>query len=245
MGLIGSIFGGAIGFTLGGPIGGILGAVVGHKLGDGAGGRIADARQQAQAAFFVTTFSMLAKLAKADGHVSDEEIALVRDFMRNQLRLSPQDQNYAIEIFRKAKESPDSFEDYAHQFASIFAAEPRMREVMLDLLVRLAAADGTVHPNEEKMLRAAARIFQMGESALDGLLAGRGGDPSRHYAVLGISPSASPEEIKKRYRHLVAEYHPDKIIGKGLPQEFVELAETRFKEIQAAYEEIKTQRGIH
>jgi len=244
VGLIGSIFGGAIGFSLGGPIGGILGAVVGHKLGEGASSRIADAKQQAQAAFFVTTFSMLAKLAKADGRVSDEEIALVRDFMRTQLRLSPQDQNYAIEIFRKAKDSPNSFEDYAQQFASIFAAEPHMREVMLDLLVRLAAADGTVHPNEEKMLRAAARIFQMGEGAVDGLLSGRGGDPSRFYAVLGVSPSASPEEIKARYRHLVAEYHPDKIIGKGLPQEFVELAETRFKEIQEAYEEIKSQRGM-
>lgn len=244
MGLIGSIFGGAIGFTLGGPIGGLLGAVVGHKLGEGAGGKIADAKQQAQAAFFVTTFSMLAKLAKADGRVSDEEIALVRDFMQNQLRLSPQDQNYAIEIFRRAKESPDRFEDYAQQFATIFAAEPRMYEVMLDLLVRLAAADGQVHPSEEKMLRAAARIFRMDAHALDGMLAGKGGDPSRHFAVLGLEPSATPEEIKTRYRHLVSEYHPDKIIGKGLPQEFVELAETRFKEIQAAYEEIKSQRGL-
>ena len=244
MGLMGSIFGGAIGFSLGGPLGALLGAAVGHKLGEGARGKVADLRQQAQAAFFITSFSMLAKLAKADGQVSDEEIDLVKRFMKDQLRLSAEDQDYAIEIFRKAKDSDDTFEDYALQFAQIFAGEPRMREIMLDLLVRLAAADGVVHPQEEEMLRAAARIFQMGENSFDELLQGRGGDPNRHFAVLGVAPSATDAQIKSRYRHLAVEYHPDKIIGKGLPREFVELAETRFKEIQDAYEEIKQQRGM-
>jgi len=165
--------------------------------------------------------------------------------MREQLRLSPEDERYAIEIFRNAKDSPHSFEDFARQFAQVFSSQPRMREIMLDLLVRLAAADGTVHPAEESLLRRAAEIFGLGEELLEGVLGRHPADPSRHYAVLGLSAAASDQEIKARYRQLVVQYHPDKIMAKGLPPEFVELAQKRFTEIQAAYEAICAARGLH
>ncbi len=244
MGLMGGIFGGSIGFALGGPIGGMLGAVIGHKLGEGAGSKIADAKQQAQAAFFVTTFSMLAKLAKADGQVSQDEIAMVSRFMRDELGLSSDDQQIAQKIFNEAKDSDDSFEDYARQFAQIFGADPRMRGVMLDLLTRLAAADGHVHPAEEEMLRSAAHIFGLSGHDFEDMVASRGKDSRHNYATLGLPVDASEDEIKSKYRRLVTEYHPDKVIAKGLPEEFVELAETKFREIQEAYEAIKKERGM-
>lgn len=244
MGLMGGIFGGTIGFALGGPLGGIVGAVLGHKLGEGARSKVADAKQQAQAAFFVTTFSMLAKLAKADGQVSRDEIAMVSRFMRDELGLSSEDQKFAQEIFNAAKDSDDSFEDYARQFAQIFGADPRMRAIMLDLLTRLAAADGHVHQNEEEMLRSAAHIFGLSGHSFDDMVASRGKDRRHYYATLGLPVDASDDEIKSKYRRLVVEYHPDKVVSKGLPEEFVELAETKFREIQEAYEAIKKERGM-
>ncbi len=253
MGLMGGIFGGAVGLSLGGPVGAIIGAIVGHKLGERAH-RISDATersatgaqgiQEAQVVFFVTTFSMLAKMAKADGRVSEEEIELIQDFMQGQLGLSAEDRRYAIEIFRRAKDSPQSFDDFARQFAEVFSSQKGMREVMLDLLVRLAAADGTIHPAEERMLRRAAEIFGLGDAVLDQVLGRWSEDISRHYAILGISPDASDEEIRSRYRRLVVQYHPDKIIAQGLPEEFVELAQRRFQEIQQAWEAVSHQRGI-
>jgi DnaJ like chaperone protein len=244
MGLMGGIFGGTIGFALGGPLGGMLGAVIGHKLGEGARAKIADAQQQAQAAFFITTFSMLGKLAKADGQVSRDEIVMVSRFMRDELGLSPDDQLHAQKIFNEAKNSPDGFEDYARQFATIFGADPRMRAVMLDLLTRLAAADGQVHPAEEEMLRQAAHIFGLSGHTFDDMVASRGKDVRRHYATLGLPVDASEDEIKSKYRRLVVEYHPDKVVSKGLPEEFVELAEKKLREIQEAYEAIKQERGM-
>ena len=269
MGLMGSIFGGAIGFSLGGPVGAVLGAIVGHRLGESATGagmervggsragrmgngawggraeRVADAQQQAQAVFFVTTFSMLAKMAKADGRVSPEEIEVVQEFMRIQLHLAPEDERYAEEIFRQAKNSPDSFDDFARQFAQVFSGQARMREIMLDLLVRVAAADGVIDPAEREMLGRAASIFGVEDATLRGIVDRRAKDSSRHYAILGLSPSASNDELKSRYRKLVTQYHPDKIIAKGLPQEFIELAEKRFTEIQEAYEALREQRRMH
>ncbi|MCL1595421.1 MAG: DnaJ domain-containing protein, partial [Actinomycetia bacterium] len=146
-------------------------------------------------------------------------------------------------MFNEAKDSDDSFEDYARQIAQIFGADPRMRGVMLDLLTRLAAADGHVHPAEEEMLRNAPHIFGLSGHDFEDMVASRGKDFRHNYATLGLPVDASEDEIKSKYRRLVTEYHPDKVIAKGLPEEFVELAETKFREIQEAYEAIKKERG--
>lgn len=258
MGLMGSIFGGAVGLALGGPLGALAGAAIGHGVGE-MSGRAAAPHEEAQAAFFLSTFSLLARMAKADGRVSQEEIALVDRFMREQLRLSGENLEHARRVFRAAKDSPEPFGAYARQFAHVFAADASMRLSMLDLLARLAMADGRLHENERAHYREAAEAFGVPAADAERLLrqygagpqpgrgrgaaAGPGRDP-RPYAVLGVEPDADDAAVKARYRKMVAEYHPDKIVAKGLPEEFVDFAKQRFQEIQSAWEQIREERGL-
>ncbi len=255
MGLMGSILGGMVGLALGGPLGAIAGAALGHGLGEqipgnaklgrmeGPGPRAGNPQEQAQAAFFLSTFSMLAKMARADGRVSESEIALTRTFMRQELQLDPTAEQLAVRVFRAAKESPTPFEEFARQFYSLFHREAQMLHAMLDMLVRLAMADGELHPGERELLQQAAEIFGIGLEGFEQILGTQSEDFTRHYATLGLGPDASFEEVRSAYRKKVTEYHPDKVVAKGLPEEFVHFAETRFREIQEAYEAIRAKEG--
>jgi DnaJ like chaperone protein len=239
MGLMGSLFGGALGFALGGPLGAILGAAIGHGVSGGVGIPHLDRQQQAQTAYFVSVFSMLAKMARADGRVSQSEIDMVTQFMRQDLRLDAEAEQAAVKIFRAARDSPASFEQFAQQFHQIFQTDRDMLYSMLDLLHRLAAADGQVTADERRLLAEAARIFGLQEDEARHVVGDLPTDLDKHYAVLGLDRSATKDEVRSRYRKLVADNHPDKIIAKGLPEEFVAFAHQRFREIQEAYEAIQ------
>ena len=262
MGLMGSLIGGAVGFALGGPLGAVAGAVFGGMTGQRT--RPMTGHERSQATYFISVFSMLAKMARADGVVTQQEIDLVRAAMRGEMQLDDRSEKAAIKIFQAAKESPIGFEAFAQQFADTFSDDPEVVHSMLDLLTRLAMADGELHPGERRLLERAVGIFRldprraqhifaqhgaMGAKSRGG--AGSGARPSRapaarkaSYDVLGVDADASDTQIRSSYRKLVSEFHPDKIIAKGLPDEFVKFAETRFREIQEAYEEIKRERGM-
>lgn len=252
MSWMGKFLGGAIGLALAGPLGAIAGAVVGHMLDQAAVGEVSvgDRREpftpleDAQMLFFVATFSMLGKLARVDGRVTPEEITTLEAFMSRDLRLSPESRGVAVDIFQTAKASPEPFEAFARQFAGAFHHQPQILEFMLDLLMRLAAADGPVNPAEEHMIRAAAGLFGVDAAAYQRLVARHGGAGTDPYAVLGCAPSDSNETIKKNYRKLVKEFHPDRIASKGLPEEFTHFAGEKFREIQKAYEAVEKLRGL-
>ncbi len=249
MGWIGKFLGGTIGFALGGPLGAIAGATFGHFYDQTSQELIADRSspsqiEGAQMTFFVAVFSMLAKLAKADGRVSAEEIATIERFMEEELRLSAQSRQVAIRIFHAASESNDTFQDYAHQFYLHFRYYPQLIEFMIDILFRLAAADGRMTSPEETLLRSATRLFHLHDSVFEGLKARHFGRGPSHFEVLGCTAEDDDDVIKGRYRQLVKEYHPDRIASKGLPEEFIKVAEEKFREIQTAYEAIKKERGL-
>lgn len=251
MGVMGKLVGGTIGFAMGGPLGAIAGAVFGHafdKSGDLDDDReidyISAGNQTAQLTFFVAAFSMLAKITRADGAVSSEEIDSVEKFMTVDLNLDPESRRVARDIFHTALNSRESFQDFAVQFYGQFRNEPRLLEVMIDIMLRVSVADGNLSSAEEALIGSAVGIFNMGDANYQRLKSKYVSEAVKYYAVLNCSESDSNDQIKSQYRKLVSEYHPDKIASKGLPDAFTQFANDKFREIQDAYEHIKKSRGI-
>ncbi len=249
MSWLGKIVGGALGLAFGGPLGAVLGAAVGHKFDKSeqvylTGGGNLTYDEQAQLTFFVAVFSMLAKLAKVDGRVTEEEIRSIDEFMIRDLRLNPESRRVAVDVFRSAVDSPERFESFAMQFHEQFRSQPRILEMMIDILLRVSVADGSLTSEEERLILSAVGIFNFSDSAYRNLKARYVEEADTSYAVLGCRESDSDDEVKKRYRSLVKEYHPDRIVAKGLPEEFTNLAQDKFREVQEAYEVIKRKRGF-
>ncbi len=256
MGWIGKIIGGTIGLSLGGPLGAILGTAIGHRFDksdekylEGFGGTNSGSfdynPQTREMTFFVAVFSMLAKIAKADGRISSEEISEVELFMEKDLHLDDNGKKAAINIFRAAKDSSEPFESFARQFYEAFANQRQILELMIDVLVRVGASDGMLVTEEDILIHSAARMFGFSDGEYDNIKARHNVSATDHYyAVLKCNASDDISTIKKQYRKLVSEYHPDKIMGKGLPDEFVVLANEKFREIQEAYEAVSKQRGF-
>jgi DnaJ like chaperone protein len=250
MGWLGKVVGGTIGFAIGGPIGAIAGAAFGHAFDKSEKYYYEQDRpvlshsEEAQMAFFVAAFSMMAKVVKADGRIAKEELDAVEQYMRYDLKLDPRSQQVAVNIFQTALESNQSIEDFAYQFYHQFQAQPQLLEFMVDLLLRVAVADRALSGNEESLILAVVRVFHMSNTAYNHLRSKYAQEVNKYYAVLGCSTNDSDDEIKKRYRALVREYHPDAIASKGLPEEFTKFAEDKFREIQEAYDHIRKERNI-
>ena len=250
MGWLGKIVGGTLGFALGGPLGAIAGAALGHTFDANNKQYYAEGRRQlsyheeAQMTFFVATFSMLAKVAQADGRVSPEEIQAVENFMAHELNLTPESKRFAVDIFETAINSPMAFEDFAGQFYHHFHNQPRLLDLMIDVLLRLSVADGALSGSEEKLISSAARIFGFSEQKYHEFKSRYAPDFEKYYAILGTNGRASDDEIKRQYRKLVKEYHPDTIASKGLPEEFTKFANDKFREIKEAYDVVKQERGL-
>jgi DnaJ like chaperone protein len=113
-----------------------------------------------------------------------------------------------------------------------------------DLLLQIAAADGKLHPAEETALKRIKGIFQISDHQFDNMKAVYFKELDRYYKTLNCTPQSSNEEIKSNYKKLVKDFHPDRIISKGLPEEFIDFATKRFREIQEAYDTIKQERNF-
>lgn len=243
MSWMGKILGGGIGFMFGGPIGMVFGAVLGHHAMDseGGGGGLLTTLETRQTVFFVATFSMLGKLAKADGIVNQQEIDAIDRVMRDNLRLSAQAREFAIKIFNEAKNTNQPFEAFAEQLYTAFRDAPQVLATQIDLLLVVALADSHLHQAEENLIKTAARIFQL-EGQYEQIKSrhvSSGDDIGRCYQILGSSKGDALALIKKRYRKLAMEYHPDRVQSQGMSPELASAAEDRFKEIQHAYDTLE------
>ena len=241
MSWMGKILGGGLGFMFGGPIGAVLGAAIGHHFDAGGAGLSFSQLETRQSIYFTAVFSMLGKLAKADGQVSQYEIDMIERVMRDNLRLTPDARSFAVRIFNAAKQSPDSFEDYARQMKQVFGGSPEILVSVVDLLMVVAHADGELHPEEERMIRAVVQIFGI-EAEFAGIrsrFSGVPDDVGKYYEILGCKRGDSMVVIKRAFRKLAMEYHPDRIQAKGMSPEFAAAAEEKFKEIQNARDMIE------
>ena len=253
MGWISGIIGGGVGAMIAGPLGAIIGAAIGAGMGGGQqlqqkGGFRLNQTEQRQALFFTAAYSMVGKLAKADGRVCPDEIAAIEKISKEALGMDEQTRAFAINIFTQAKDSADSFASYARQFGDLFGHDQQMCSFMLSFLFQVAMADGELHPQEEALLQEAKAAFRIPESLYQSLRSryvGHNSTPislKKHYENLEISAAASSAEIKKAYRQKATEFHPDKIEGKGLPPEFIKFANDRLAEINASYAAIMASR---
>lgn len=261
MGWIGKLIGGAMGLAIGGPLGMIAGIAFGNLFDrasqftvsqDGSADPFGSsaslsAEQQAQMVFFVGSFSMLARMATVDGRLLPEEQQKVEEFIQRDLKLDPQSRQAALRVFNAALTGGGTFEQFATQFYQNFAHESPLLELMVDILVRVAAADGVINEAEEHLINIASRIFRIPESLLQSIKRRHvsvAASPSKAYAVLGLQPDASNEEVKRAFRKLSIEFHPDTIASKGLPEEFTTFATEKFRAIQEAYDTIRKARNI-
>lgn len=216
--------------------------------------------ERSQLIFFVAAFSMLARIATSDDDkVSDAEYRKILDFIDHDLQLDSYSRAYALRVFQAALKTEGSFEDFARQFKQNFSTQEGLVLLMMDILYRVSTADGAPGTRAMEMLTAAEGIFSIPADVRESLRArylhgagGRSGSSTRTsysgdakpYEVLNITPQATDEEVRKAYRSLSREFHPDMIASKGLPPEFSKFAEAKFLEIQEAYEEIKRRRGL-
>ena len=248
MGWFGKLMFGSMGLLMGGPLGAIAGAALGHHLVDKAeesagGPRRMGYEEQSQAAYFVTMFAVLGKLAKIDGTVSQEEIAAVEHFIDG-LSIDERERQFARQVFNEAKDSPYAIDDFAMQFYQIAGGQPTVLVSFLDVLFRVATADNSWHPAEEAALKRIKDIFHVSDAQFNSIKANYVTNMDRYYKVLNCSPQSTDEEIKASYKKLVKDFHPDRIVSKGLPEEFTEFATKRFREIQEAYEHVRGERNL-
>ncbi len=247
MGWMGKLIGGTIGLVLGGPLGAVAGAAFGHAIDKNkysSSFARPSGQQKAQMTFFVGAFSMLAKLVQADGRVTDAEMSSIETIMLRDLHLDPVSRQTAVRIFNSALQSGESFDTFARQFYNEFYNQPQILELMLDILLKVAVSDGVFSREEERLLERAAEIFKFETYRYRTIKGKYVTHDSKAYSVLGVEKDSPVDEIKKAYRRLVSEYHPDKIAAKGLPEEFNKFAAEKFREIQEAYDTIRKERGF-
>ena len=239
MSLFGGIVGGFVGFTLLGPIGALVGSVVGSRMSESRTRRSNPNNFDHQVAFFAALFGCFAMISKADGVVSKEEVNKIEEFISKKFNLDKEQRNFAINIFQKAKDDNVSFEAYAKQLQSLLKQSPNSLLIFYELLFELAMADGELHPAEEKILKKVPNIFKLPNSLFKELYEKYVSNIKDYYQILGVNRNMSFPEIRKVYLKKRKEFHPDMLISKGLPEELIEKAKSKFIEIQEAYEELE------
>lgn len=200
-------------------------------------------QEQLQKAIFVSTFSMIAKMAGADGMVRKIEVEAVDRFMTNVLKLNQQRRAFAIRVFNAARSSPKTFEDFARQYKRQLQNNPEMYEWMVDVLLRISLADEVFSDAEEQILTKACEIFDVDLERCRQLVQKRAGSLiSAAYKAIGCDPEISDEDLEEHYEKLTAKYDPEKVIAMGLPEEFVEVAKAKHEAIARAYRSIIAER---
>lgn len=268
MGVWGKLVGAALGFAVGQWVGALLGGLAGHAFdqwwaeikerrrrrveADDPGLADLDAILETRRIAFATAMVVLAaKLAKVDGQVNRSEILAFRQIFD----ISDADVGDVAAIYNEAKQSPEGFQASARQVAAVFGTERIVLEELLCGLFEIAVADGPIEENELLFLREVASIFGFGPFQFEAIRARYmfSWEPRRpspapaavdHYTVLGLSRTASNDQIKQAWRALVREHHPDRLVAQGLPKEFVDKANRHLAAINAAYDRIASERGM-
>ena len=236
MSIWGSLIGGFVGFSFAGPIGALIGSMI--------GGRISSARRSGfqrnfappQQVFAIALIILTAKLAKADGYVSKEELIAIKD----KLKIPDHEIDQVGKIFNKAKKDSLGYEPYARQIAQIYRNNPAVLDEVINILFYIAEADSNVSDSETTMIKSIANIFGINDSQFEGIKESRkSSDKLNPYIVLGCNPNDDFATIRKKYLLLSKEHHPDVLVSKGVPQEVIEESKKKMRAVNAAFDQIE------
>ena len=236
MAIWGSLIGGMIGLSLGGPFGMLLGSLIGGKISRARSSSGFKSFAQPQQIFALSLIVLSAKLSKADGQISKEELIAVKD----KLKIPENEIDQVGKIFNKAKEESAGYEPYAHQIAQIYSGNINVLEEVINILFYIAEADGNVSDAELKMIENISQIFGLTEVQFNSIKESRkSSDKLNPYIVLESKPDDTIEVIRKRYLKLSKEHHPDLLISKGVPQEVINESKAKMRAINSAWDQIK------
>lgn len=264
----GKVFGGAVGYLLGGPLGGLAGVALGHNIEKGVGvarryiapGFGPGEKSRVRAVYFTATFSVMGHLARSDGLITKHEIFIAKKVMA-QMKLSEEQKIAAGRLFNEGKRADFPFHTVLTQFKHECQQQRSLIRFFLETQLHAVLADGTLHYQEKRLLMEMANCFEFSKKEFEQLSAlicrqhgitGPGTQaPERTrrkfkdaYAVLGVTQKEDPAVIKKAYRRLVSQHHPDKLVAKGLPEEMMRSATKKVQEIKSAYDQIKKAKGF-
>ena len=235
MSIWGSLIGGMIGFSLGGPFGMLLGSLLGGKISR-AKGSINNSFAQPQQIFALSLIVLSAKLSKADGQVSKEELIAVKD----KLKIPENEIDQVGKIFNKAKNESTGYKPYAEQIAQIYKGNFNVLEEVINILFYIAEADGNISQAELVMIENIAGIFGLSESQINSLKESRkSSDKLNPYIVLESNPDDSLTVIRKKYIKLSKEHHPDLLLSKGVPPEVIEESKKKMRSINSAWDQVQ------
>ena len=232
----GSLIGGMIGFSLGGPFGMLLGSLLGGKISRARTTSGFSAAAQGQKVFALSLIVLSAKLSKADGQVSREELIAVKD----KLKIPEHELDQVGKIFNKAKEESIGYEPYAKQIAHFYNGHINILEEVINTLFYIAEADGKVSNEEFEMIKHISQIFGLNEIEFNGIVESRkSSDKLNPYLVLESSPDDDIQTIRKRYLKLSKEHHPDLLVSKGVPEEVLKESKKKIRAVNLAWDQIQ------
>jgi len=252
----GTLLGGTLGFMFGGPLGALLGAALGRNFDRGI--RVTDKfaaydigqQERVQAAFFTACFSVMGHIAKADGKVTAAEISSAEAIMAR-MQLDARQRRAAISLFNEGKKDDFPLHDVLMQFRRECHGRRNLVQIFIEIQIAVAVADGRLHTTERQIIFSIGQELGLDPAAIEHLIRftgsserpqRRGHDLENAYQILGVGKEASDAEVKKAYRRLMSQHHPDKLIAKGLPEEMVRIATEKTQKIKSAYEEIMDSR---
>ncbi|MFK8042144.1 co-chaperone DjlA [Congregibacter sp.] len=255
----GKLLAGILGLLVAGFPGLIFGVVLGHLFDRGLAGVLgmgtADL-EKVREHFFRSTFLLMGHVAKSDGRISEDEVAHTETIFQ-QLGLSDDQRHDAILLFKEGGDKDFSVDATIQSYLLAGGAHPALKQTLMMFLVTLALADNQLHSGERSALRQIGNLLGYSDEVVEELLRmataqeqfhqhpGHPSTPtlSDAYAALGVSEDATDSEVKRAYRKLMSQHHPDKLSARGVPEDMLKIATEKSQEIQAAYELVRKSRG--
>lgn len=266
----GKLIGAICGYLFAGPLGAVIGLIIGHNFDYGFKSYLAKTYvtytpselAKIQYTFFRATFSVMGQIAKADGHISVNEIQLARSIMR-QMRLNAELQQEAINLFQKGKQPQFNLSDVLIELRQACREQRPLLRIFIEVQISAAMADGLLSDQARYLLHTICHALGFSLTDFDDFM---GVNPNsqnqqqqqgqqqqstankvtalkKAYVLLEIAETASDAEVKTAYRKLMSQNHPDKLISKGLPEEMMRLATTKTQQIRSAYDLIRKTRA--